>query len=86
MNQSSNYLFRPDLNFSYFSFVRSFFLLRLLLQVDPRRRPRVDDLENLASLQQFIIPARTLLNEYRLNQVRNFTFLSIFSIFVFLLC
>jgi hypothetical protein len=45
------------------------FFARLLLQVDPRKRPRVEDLENLPSVQQYMSQARNILNDYRMNQV-----------------
>ncbi len=43
-------------------------VLRTMLQKDPRRRPRVEDLENLPALQPAMNVIRNQINEYKVQQ------------------
>eukprot|EP00981_Chlorochromonas_danica_P000180 scaffold49_cov180-Ochromonas_danica.AAC.3 len=42
--------------------------IRSMLQIDPRKRPRVEDLENLPGLQPALTQARAILNDFKLQQ------------------
>lgn len=42
---------------------------RTMLQVDPRRRPRVEELEALPALQPAMTAARGTLNDFKQQQV-----------------
>lgn len=44
-------------------------VIKLLLQTDPKRRPRVEDLENLSAIQPYISSARAILNDYKMQHV-----------------
>lgn len=43
--------------------------IRLMLQVDPRKRPRVEDLESLPALQSALTTARSLLQDFKFQSV-----------------
>ena len=40
-----------------------------MLQVDPKKRPRVEDLEVLPAIQSEMLNAKLILGEFRLQQV-----------------
>lgn len=42
--------------------------IKNMLQLDPKRRPRVEDLEQLPALQSALIPARRIVNEFQQHQ------------------
>lgn len=46
-------------------------MYRSMIQLDPRKRPRVEDLESLSALQPAMNTAKTFANDFKTQQVRN---------------
>eukprot|EP01033_Poteriospumella_lacustris_P001032 gene1032-744_t len=47
-----------------------FDVIRQMIQLEPRRRPRVEDLENLPALQAQMVGARNIWNDYRFQHMQ----------------
>jgi serine/threonine protein kinase len=47
-----------------------FDVIRQMIQLDPRRRPRVEDLENIGALQTHMGGARSIWNEYKFQHIQ----------------